>query len=80
MTTWPVAVRKPPSERSPGKAAFRLCAAFEGLSLKAYPDPASQRARASRMKPEDRPSNWQTGRRRSQRRAHTSPDAHQVPP
>jgi len=60
MTTWPVAVRKPPSERSPGKAAFRLCAAFEGLSLKAYPDPASQRARASRMKPEDRPSNWQT--------------------
>lgn len=58
MTTWPVAVRKPPSERSPGKAALRLCAAFEGLSLSAYPDPASARGREAAKKPELRKPNW----------------------
>ena len=58
MTTWPVAVRKPPSERSPGKAAFRLCAGFEGLSLTAYPDPASPRGREAAKKPELRKPNW----------------------
>lgn len=42
MTTgWTVALRKPPSERTPGKAVLRLCAGFEGLELAAYPDPAS---------------------------------------
>lgn len=37
--------RRPPSEHVVGRDAVRLVAPFEGLSLKAYPDPASPRAK-----------------------------------
>lgn len=38
--------RRPPSELLPSKAAEGLCKGFEGLSLRAYPDPASERAKS----------------------------------
>lgn len=42
--------RRPPSELLPSRAAEGLCKGFEGLSLKSYPDPASERAKTGKGK------------------------------
>jgi len=56
---WAVAQRKPPSERVPGKAAWRLVTGFEGLSLKSYPDPASPLAKQLALPLDKRVANWE---------------------